>query len=384
MTYLEVVKTAKKKDKSMIIPYEDNLEIGYLSRIFDRNRISNCYKFFWFKAILELMSKEKTVLSYDELITEMITDAWYMVIEYKLRLGPCNTVDNLEEVVKYLYSDLYEERIRSTEGKEKLRTLLKNESDRRFIDYKNKLTNNVPYCLQSVFYPFIKDPNKNKIDLFNQEERLLYYFSEFNKLQTTIRINEEWIDYLLRNKEILIAWTRYNLINYLQDRNPSVPGIADKILPPTERKLTRVTRYWNAIIEVDPSLTDIYEKELLKDVSISIDHFVPWQYVAHDELWNLSPTSRSINSKKSNNLPNWDTYFYELALIEYKAYQLSFSNSLVAKEFKLCADYHLNNPEIRNALYSSGLNEEVFKERLYNVIRPVYESAKNCGFREWC
>ena len=368
----------------MLLPYEENLEIGYLSRIFDRNRISNCYKYFWFIAILELINKDKTQFSYDELITEMITDAWYMVIEYKLKLGPCNTIDNLEEVVKYLYSDLYEEKIRSTESKEKLRALFKNETDKRYIEYKNKLTHNVPYCLQSVFYPSIKDPNKNKIELFNRERRLLYYFGEFNKLQTTIRINDEWLDYLLRNKEILTAWTRYNLINYLQDRNPSVPGIADKILPPTERKLTRVTRYWNSVIKADPSLTDIYAKELLKDVSISIDHFIPWQYVAHDELWNLSPTSRSVNSQKSNNLPNWDTYFNELAIIEYKAYQLTFSNTSVAKEFKACADYHLNNPEIRKALFSSGLNEDEYRERLFNVIHPVYESAKNCGFREWC
>ncbi|MDY5576621.1 MAG: HNH endonuclease domain-containing protein [Lachnospiraceae bacterium] len=35
---------------------------------------------------------------------------------------------------------------------------------------------------------------------------------------------------------------------------------------------------------------------------ISIDHFVPWSYVAHDEMWNLNPTTKSINSSKRNNL----------------------------------------------------------------------------------
>ena len=368
----------------MVLPYEEKVEIGYLSRIFDRSRVSNCYKYFWFIAILELISKDRTKFSYDELITEMIVDAWYMVIEYKLRLGPCNTVDNLEEVVKYLYYDLFHETVRSTENKDKLRELLATETDKKYTDYKKKLTNNVPYCLQSVFYPSIKDPNKNKIELLNQEKRLLYYFSDFCKLQTMIIINDEWIDYILRNREILVSWTRYNLINYLQDRNPSVPGIADKILPPSVRKLARVTKYWNAVIMVNPGLKDIYAKEPLKDGSISIDHFIPWQYVAHDELWNLSPTFKNINSQKSNNLPNWDKYFKELASLEYIAYQLSLTNALVAKEFNNCADYHLNNSEIRKALYAEGLDEDGFREKLYNIIHPVYESAKNCGFREWC
>ena len=30
----------------MNLPYSDNLNIGYLSRLFDRNRVSNCYKYF--------------------------------------------------------------------------------------------------------------------------------------------------------------------------------------------------------------------------------------------------------------------------------------------------------------------------------------------------
>lgn len=53
--------------------------------------------------------------SYDEILNQMIEDAWYMVTEYKLRLGPCNTTDNLEEVVKYIFSTT---KISSTAKKE--------------------------------------------------------------------------------------------------------------------------------------------------------------------------------------------------------------------------------------------------------------------------
>ena len=368
----------------MILPYEENLKIEYLSHIFDRSRISNCYKYFWFLAILEKISETKTDFSYDELITEMVVIAWYMVNEYRLKLGPTNTTDNLEEAVKYLHDEVFEGRISSTVKKEALRELLNNLEDRKYRQFKNTLTNNVPYCLQSPFYgKSLKDPNKNRIEEINREQRLLYYFKEYQNLNTIISVTDEWAGYLIRNREILTDWTRYNLIGYLQSRNPSVPGIADKILPPYARNLNRVKKYWSVIIEADKSIRDIYGDNLLSDISISIDHFIPWQYVAHDELWNLNPTTKNINSSKGNNLPNWDKYFGRLLELEYKAYALRYENKRVAEAFKLCADYHLNNTEIRNALYADNLDKNDFGTRLENVLKPVYESAVNCGFREW-
>ena len=58
-------------------------------------------------------------------------------------------------------------------------------------------------------------------------------------------------------------------------------------------------------------------------------------------------------------------------------------NERVAQEFKKIAPYHLNNQEIRNQLYAEGLDRAAFQERLEHVIRPVYESARTQGFKEW-
>ena len=73
------------------IPFDEKLNIGVLSKVFERKRISNCYKYFWFQAILENIVEDKVVFTYDEILNQMIEDAWYMVTEFKLRLGPCNT-----------------------------------------------------------------------------------------------------------------------------------------------------------------------------------------------------------------------------------------------------------------------------------------------------
>ena len=80
----------------------------------------------------------------------------------------------------------------------------------------------------------------------------------------------------------------------------------------------------------------------MQNEKMSIDHFVPWQYVAHDELWNLSPTTPSINSKKGNKLPNWDDYYKELAELEYKAYTICHTFDTARKQFKKCAESQIN------------------------------------------
>lgn len=119
-----------------------------------------------------------------------------------------------------------------------------------------------------------------------------------------------------KNHEILKGWIQYNLIMYLQRRNPNIPGISNKLEPPQDRKLNKVIKYWKTIMEITP-VSDIYGNEILMQETLSIDHFIPWSYVAHDEFWNLHPTTKSINSSKSNNLPAWERYFPALCEKEF-------------------------------------------------------------------
>ena len=51
--------------------------MGKLSKVFERKRVSNCYKYFWFQAILENMSEKKTLFTYDEILNQMIEDDRY-------------------------------------------------------------------------------------------------------------------------------------------------------------------------------------------------------------------------------------------------------------------------------------------------------------------
>ena len=61
-------------------PYSEELNIEYLGKLFANT--SECYKFFWFKAIVEKVAKGKVELTYEELVDDMIANAWYMAVSY--------------------------------------------------------------------------------------------------------------------------------------------------------------------------------------------------------------------------------------------------------------------------------------------------------------
>ncbi|MBR1495869.1 MAG: hypothetical protein IJ601_12600 [Acidaminococcaceae bacterium] len=260
-------------------------------------------------------------------------------------------------------------------------------TDGTVIRYKRTLTLNVPYRLQAPFLTEFHGDTWNcgtreLAGRINQQQQLMYYFLDYAGLDTRIRIVPEWMEYLLQNQEILRGWIQYHMILYLQRRNPSVPGISDKLYPPQERKLEKVKKYWKLLSTLAP-IREIYGENRLAPDNISIDHFVPWSYVAHDEFWNLHPTTRAINSSKSNHLPRWEIYFPRFADLELLSYQMIWKYEAVRSEFRKCAREHLNNPEIRHRLYREGLDPDAFRQQLREVVYPIYLSAKTCGFSSW-
>ena len=362
----------------MQIPESSKINTGSLSRLFDNK--SESYKLFWFKAILHEVGMGKSEIKFGDLIDRMILDAWYMVSEYKLNLGPADT---LEKTVIHISEN---QKFLTTEKEDTLLDYLRRTDDKTVWEYKKTLSLNVPYRLQA---PLMDNPDSklwyNKagiVDYINMQDGMMYSIEHVGTLDSSISISPAWMDYLQSNLGILLGWTDYNLIIYLQRRNPSVPGISNKIYPPQERKLTVVSDYWKYMIK-QGNVRDIYTENLLTTRDVSIDHFVPWSYVASDELWNLIPTEKSVNSSKSNNLPVWDKYFNQLAMAEYNAYTIVQNDDKAKHLFDKCVRENLNSEDIKYRLYHPGQSRDHFIGQLEDVLTPVYNSAHNMGFREW-
>ena len=141
--------------------YENNLDTDKFARMF--NNKAQSYKFYWFEAILNLTKTSEEDLSFENVIDEMICEAWHTVTHYHLRLGPTvngNAANFLEHAINTLNNTVSD--LSQNPSKEELKQAI-SECEKELKRDKTRLTDYVPYKL---LYPFF--------DVEGMEEELSY------------------------------------------------------------------------------------------------------------------------------------------------------------------------------------------------------------------
>lgn len=371
------------------------------------NLISNNaqgYKFYWLEAIIRLIISGKNSFTFDEIINEMIWEAWQTVTYYHLRLGP--KVNGKEEnflecAINILKRSIQDRGTNKNLSRDRILGLI----DKRNYEIQNEkihITDYVPYRL---IKPFVDQKGKNYVDK-SQYKKFITYINEFNKfnsdyfynigdsktpLQKTVRLNSAWISFIKDNYAIIMGWLQYKKAQYIQDRNPGVPGIIYKVSPEADnvRRLNEARNLWKLIVQVTGKpLYDIYtEKELVID-KFDLDHFIPRSYIANDELWNLTPMNKKLNSSKNNKLPAWDPYFERFAKYQYYFYSVLFDANLPSHEtlmtqYDKCKNYNVNSIWALEKLYVLGNTESAFKNILNEHMKAEYGAAQLQGYDVW-
>ena len=371
--------------------YENQLDLENFIHMLDDT--TECYKFYWLDSIMLLLSAGKTEMEFDEIINGMIADAWYSVSEYHLRLGPKDangdSMNSLERIVCKLMSI---SDIKSSASREEIISIIK-KNERMIHNEKYQISKNVPYRLLSSFLKEIGGNDK----IWNQQKRLIAYieFVSENKcipykicdaagLKRTIHISPYWKEMLLDNMVTIRGWIQLKKVRYLQNRNPGVPGIIYKLEPENEkfRKMKHVRELWHILMEQE-EIMDIYSNNRLKSKDFEVDHFVPWSYIANDEMWNLIPMESRLNSSKSNKLPDWEKYFPKFAGNQYLLYENIQKNQQIKEKFKLCRRDNIVSIWANEELYISGNSKEVFYGILEKNLKPIYDGAKMQGYGIW-
>ncbi len=354
---------------------------------------TECYKFYWLDALLNIFSLGKSEINFDDVLNKMIVDAWYSVVEYHLHLGPKNASGKIMNSLERAAIKLAQ--VSGLPGDADEPSIIENiqAHEKEILDEKKQLVLNVPYRLLSSFMPEIGGNDK----LWDQRKRMIAYIDALNKkesipykiidgigLNKKVVISPEWQMFLKDNYVTIAGWIEMKKVKYLQNRNPGVPGLIFKLEPQKDkqRKLKYVRELWNSISEIVP-IIDIYTDKPIKKNVFDVDHFIPWSYIANDELWNLMPMNSSLNSSKSNNLPKWDRYFKLFAHNQFIMNQLVLSNGSVKTIFLKCQRDNLVMPWSLEELYLQGQQEEVFISALEKNLRPIYDSARMQGYNIW-
>lgn len=340
----------------MILPSYKNLPIRKIASVF--NHTTATYKFYWFLSILELHKRKGNKIKKIDLFSQMVVEPWYTVNYFQLSFGQH---DLLQDYIQKYKSKLS---LSINEKKENLKQLiLSDENSKKDLSHFN---NNVPHKFLSPWYS-----SKRKAEIYSLSQKLVDN-PIYSIFEDYIIISSDWSEYLRFHEKILKDYCYWNLSLFLQKRNPSIPGIQNKLIKPAKRNSLSSLRnnYWSIYL-AKKNVRCIFTDKSLNPENYELDHFVPYSFVTHDLMWNLIPIDKSFNSSKSNKLPNLNKHFKAFFEIQKDAFFTVQEKN--AKKFK--DDYLL--------LFKKLETKDDFKFELFrNTISPLISVAKNNGFEE--
>lgn len=353
---------------------------------------SYCYKFYWLEAIVTLISEGVTETTFNDIIDEMICKAWYSVREFHIHLsGFVNgeIKDGLENTVLKL-SEL--SNLPSNASRVEIKNAIR-KHDRELYKTKAQLTNMVPYRAMAGFFASagVSAPwdstvkMKETISSFSYEVTALpYTLGESSRLSKEVIFHPDWVRMIRDYTVPVLGWIQFEKVKWLQNNNPEVPGLVYKLLPMDEkmRKLGKVRSLWEGILSIR-NITDVFTGKPVAAGKYDVDHFIPWSFVMNDELWNLMPMDSSLNSRKSNKLPQWDPFYRRFSENQYIMYQLIQEKPGIHTLYEACWRDNLHSIWAGQELYRPGNTKEEFDAILSKNMRPVYDSARRQGYEIW-
>jgi hypothetical protein len=351
------------------LPIFQNLPVQILGQCF--KNVSNSYKFYWFLAILDHVSEsDESYISLDEMSLRMLSAAWYPLDYYKLSFGKQDGFKDLALTI----SD-YIEVDNSLKAPSLLQQLENNLPEAISLKLKHKikvgLKRWVTYRFLSPFFEShlkgIRDQQANDIISKLSNAKEFTHHSPYQIQKAGILLNESWITYFKMNQNVLRGFIKWYLVRFLQKNNPNVIGLEK----PIQRDLKVAKQFWVDYL-TNKEVKCIYSEKVLSPNVISLDHFIPWSYIAHNQLWNIVPTIANVNSAKGNMLPSLSHYLEKLCDIQHQAYH----HHLLRNNYKLLDDF----ATLFKLDHFREIPIDLFKEKLMPEIANHHRIAANLGF----
>lgn len=347
----------------MQLPYSKDLPVNLLAACF--NSTSATYKYYWFISILQSIEEGSQRISKRTLFARMISNAWYTVNYFHVSFGKQDLIQDTIELI------METENIKINEKHKKIISYLTSSNNKTTIDLLYHFNKQVPHWFLSPWFPKIENETDTK-----RENRIYFESKLFSKgclyalHDDEIIINPDWITYLSKNVRFLKDFCYWNLVLYLQSKNPNVPDIPNKLIKPAVRNgLTKQRKqFWDIVVYELGSIECIYTKKPLTIGNYAVDHFIPYSFVSHDLIWNLIPAYIPFNIHKGDKLPQLDLYFDSFFKLQ--------STAIDIVKLKSPA-----NPLLEDYLsVFTDLEMSFNKENFLNRIQPLITIASNNGF----
>ncbi len=363
------------------LPESNRLPVASLASVF--NNVTNSYKFYWFLSILDTVKAHcGRTIPINHLLARMIANAWYPLHYFHLSFGRQDQLGHVADLLRAQSGSL-DINARPQEIIETVHDTLAGTG--QLVREIRKLGYYVPQrFLRTFFYDQtrgIEDWKVNDLVVALAEQHFdnLHSPCLYRLVSTpdrSIEIHPAWYEYLQEHIRILEGFCLWNLVSYLQKHNPNVPNIAGKLFRPEHRDLKQARDYWKLVFQGVGRIWCIYSRQPIFSGDYSLDHFLPWSFVAHDLLWNIIPTPKAVNSSKGDLLPDIGRYFDPFAHLQYESVQIVASS----RHTRLLED-HLLLLKSASVQQLQEMTFEHFRQVLYETIMPQAQIARNMGFQ---
>ena len=352
------------------IPQSDFLSTKNLSRVF--NNTTATYKFYWFQSLLQMHNEEGIYrMNVWDLVIRMVANAWFPIHYFHLSFGSMDSLHKIVTELQWITSLPMD-----AKKEEVVECLTVRLDDKKVKDQLATLIRNVPYRFLSPWINYTSDADV--IARSHAYENGCLYSIQKTKDEFYITINPVWNKYLQDYYGILTDFINWNLTLFLQQRNPNIPNIPNKLTRPMERtSLSKQRRFWDDVIRIGGHVHCIYTGQEIHIGDYAVDHFLPWSFVAHDQLWNLIPADNSINSSKSDKLPPLDRFLKKLAEEHREAIKVYLG---AGKKESALEDFASLGYTPRDLLQ---LNRERFLAAYQQTFTPLFQIAQNMGYEVW-
>jgi hypothetical protein len=357
------------------------LEIRYPEKVYHLSRVfsdtTTSYKILWFMAIISLLKdRDSDEMRLDDIFVEMAAISWHPVCLFMLSLGR-------QDKLQHALVD-----IRDQSG---LQPNASRTEIRQWIGSSQQAKARLGFLRRYVPTRFLTPwftTTLSRVNADSQRDEMIRQLAKRSQRSLTpspyhikgdsIVLNPRWIVFFRDNLGVVEAFAKHSFAIYLQARNPSVPGIINKLEAPVSRRLINARRFWE---HVQTRLThsnrgsmfvDIYSGQPL-EAEFAVDHFLPWSFVAHDLLWNLTPVTLSTNASKSNNLPDLDLYLPKLVALHHAAIEVSQAPPSSLEHYLDCFKVGIRD--------LTSMSLDVLLQRYQEVVEPQTQIALNQGFQ---
>jgi hypothetical protein len=365
---------------------DSGLNVGAFVKVLKET--TNSYKFLFLLALLNRISRstqldEPIKVPLTEMALDMLTLAWYPCRYFKLSFGQQDQIPLLLHTV----GDNVSTRKHGKEVLQHIRQEIKKNIDLNEVS--KTVLRYVPFRLLRPFFNAALKGNADSAverltpELSRQAENssspaLYALHGQGNRpSDLLLHLHPKWRLLILKWHYVIHSWVLHEWAKYLQIKNPAMPNVLAKLLPPDDRNQAlskKIKRFWGDLL-CRRSITCLYSHVKLDNLHFELDHFLPWSYIGHDLPWNLVPVEPSVNSSKGAKLPD-EKYIEALAARQYLALDYAHTHLTDAK-WKLltesyCQELRLSNEELLN------LNSVI--EAYYKTMLPQLNLGKQLGF----